>query len=113
MTDGDGHRIEAALQFGFEALPDMDGFTCTPPQLIAFAKACERKGRAEAIAEMERVGAYSTDQEKGALGVVIYRMQKRNDKVDAELAPLLEAERVRSLTADGYVRGPDGRWVKP
>lgn len=45
MSDEDGFRIEAALQFGFETTnDDADQFKCTQEQLIAFAKACERKG---------------------------------------------------------------------
>lgn len=115
MTDEDGHRIDAAMQFGFEQTEDDGPYICTEAQLIAFAKAAERKGRAEAIAEMERVGSYSTDPEKGALGVVIHKMKERNAASDAELAPILAAEEERYMTSRGYVRGtdePGKRWVR-
>lgn len=49
-----GFRIEAALQFGFEMTnDDGDEYSCTEAQLLAFARACERKGRADA-AKMAR-----------------------------------------------------------
>lgn len=98
MNDEDGFRIEAAEQFGFTPTdPDAERYECTEAQLIAFAKACERKGLCEAIAEMERVGSYSTDQEKGALGVVIHKMSGRITEIDAVNGPILETERRRQL----------------
>ncbi|MGX9443917.1 hypothetical protein ACWX0K_15245 [Nitrobacteraceae bacterium UC4446_H13] len=104
MTDEDGHRIDAAVQFGFEwTNDDADEYACTEAQLIAFAKAAERKGRAEAVALLKQTPAHLA---------VLRILRERNDAADAELLPILEAERVRSLTAAGYVRGTDGRWNK-
>ena len=63
-------------------------------QLIAFAKACERKGMA------------------GSRDMVA----KRIAAIDAENAPILAAEEERFMTSRGYVRGtdePGKRWVRP
>lgn len=48
MNEADGFRIEAALRSGFAMTNDNgDEYACTEAQLIAFAKACERAGRAQ------------------------------------------------------------------
>jgi hypothetical protein len=101
MTDEDGHRIEAAEQFGFSRLCSTDSvYRCTEAQLIAFAKACERKGLAEAHGLANRDAVH-----------------RRILDIDAELAPILAAEEERFMTARGYVRAhemkPGTRWVKP
>jgi hypothetical protein len=100
MTDADGFRIEAAEQFGFEPTDgDMTGYVCTEAQLIAFAKACERKGLFEAHGLANRDAVH-----------------RRILDIDAELAPILAAEEERYMTSRGYVRGtdePGKRWVKP
>lgn len=117
MNDEDGLRLEAAEQFGFERISDdCPRYSCTESQLIAFARACERKGRAEVVTIAEEIGAHSTDKEKGALGAVIHRLQDMNRRVDAELASILAAEETRFMTLRGYVRGtdePGKRWVRP
>lgn len=99
MTDEDGHRVEAAEQFGFSQTEDDGPYTCTEAQLIAFAKACERKGLAMAYGLANRDAVY-----------------RHILDLDGELAPLLAAEEERSMLAAGYVRGtaePGKRWVKP
>lgn len=99
MNDQDGYRIEAAMQFGFSQTEDDGPYTCTEAQLIAFAKACERKGLAMAHGLGNRDAVY-----------------RHILDLDAELAPVLAAEEERSMTAAGYVRGtdePGKRWVKP
>jgi len=131
MNEADGFRIEAAQQFGFQTTDDdAENYACTEAQLIAFAKACERKGRAE-------IGKYIREGEKnltvqaeaaerkgdvgqalmvgliaGAMQEVGDEIDRRNDAADAELLPLLEAERRRFLESQGYVRQADGQWVK-
>jgi len=103
MTDEQGFTIEAAYQFGFQGSghnegKDTDTFLCTQSQLLTFAKACERKGMANAHA-------------MGSRDIVWREIQK----IDAELKPILEAEEVRYMTVQGYVRGsdePGKRWVK-
>lgn len=107
MTEQDGFRLEAAEQFGFSQAEDDGPYTCTEAQLIAFAKAAERKGRAEAIALLEQT----------PVGPAVLRiLRERNAASDAELAPIMAAEEERYMTARGYVRGtdePGKRWVKP
>jgi hypothetical protein len=96
MTDEDGFRLEAAEQFGASS----DCYTFTEAQLIAFAKACERAGMAQAHA----MGSRDT-------------VWKRMQEIDAELAPILAEEEARFMTAQGYVRAtddqPGARWIKP
>lgn len=88
MTDEDGHRVEAALQFGFSITGgDVDGYICTEPQLIAFAKACERAGMAKAVALL-RI------QPNASLWVAA-RLDEQIAATDAELAPILEANRAQ------------------
>lgn len=99
MTDEDGHRIEAAMQFGFSQAEDDGPYSCIDAQLIAFAKACERKGLAMAHGLANRDAVY-----------------RHILALDGELAPILAAEEDRYMTAQGYVRGtdePGKRWVKP
>lgn len=126
MTEQDGFRIEAAVSFGFEwTNDDADEFKCTEAQLIAFAKAAERKGRAEAIKiakDMYGDGpSYPYDSGGGSCGwndatqKIVELLTERNAATDAELAPILEAEEARFMTAQGYVRGtdePGRKWVK-
>jgi hypothetical protein len=102
MIDADGFRLEAAEQFGFVEIDTdgREGYVCTEAQLIAFAKACERKGRAEAAQLVRREFNNPLNaQAKSPLFAVLGALKKRNDETDAELAPLLEAERQRSLAA--------------
>lgn len=99
MNDQDGYRLEAAECFGFSQAEDDGPYTCTEAQLIAFAKAAERKGLAMAhgLANRDAVYRHILD-------------------LDAELAPIQAAEEERSMLAAGYVRGtdePGKRWVKP
>lgn len=107
MTDEDGHTIEAAVQFGFRwTNDDADEYACTEAQLIAFAKACERKGLAEASALLKRCRVtFAADR----------ILKERVATIDAELAPILATEEERYMTAQGYVRGidePGKRWVR-
>lgn len=127
MTDEDGFRIEAAVQFGFEwTNDDADEYACTEAQLIAFAKAAERKGRAEAIKIAEDLygegpsapwdnGGTSDGWNIGTQKVVEL-LTALNAAIDVELAPILAAEEERFMISRGYVRGtdePGKRWVKP
>lgn len=107
MNEADGFRTEAACQFGFETTnDDADEYKCSQAALIAFAKGCERKGMADAREIARRAGAY----------VAIARLDKQIAALDVELAPILESERQRSLTASGHVpvdpANPQGGWVK-
>lgn len=85
MNDADGFRLEAGEQFGARSI-DTDGrddyVVLTEAQLIAFAKSCERKGMAKANGIGSRL--------------LVARLIAESD---AELAPLLEAERQRCLAA--------------
>lgn len=102
MNDADGFRLEAAEQFGFEDTSGaVDGYLCTEAQLIAFAKACERAGRAEA-SKLIQTTAHACREKPGcsaplALDTVAGILERANDVTDMELAPLLEAERQRCL----------------
>lgn len=103
MTEQDGFRLEAAAQFGFVEIGQdefgLPGYQCIEAQLIAFAKACERKGLAMAHGLANRDAVY-----------------RHILALDGELAPILAAEEDRYMTAQGYVRGtdePGKRWVKP
>lgn len=124
MTDADGFRIEAAEQFGFdlfETSTDQDRYTCTEAQIIAFAKACERKGLAEAAtiagSELRNTSYLLTNPPKSAAAWDIRNaITKKVEDIDAELAPILAAEEERYMMSRGYVRGtnePGKRWVKP
>lgn len=126
MTESDGYRFEAAEQFGFSQIKDDGPYTCTEAQLIAFAKAAERKGRAEAIKIADDLYGEGNgspyDNGAGACGwndatqKIVEKLTALNAATDAELAPILAAEEERSMTAAGYVRGtdePGKRWVKP
>jgi len=127
MNDADGFRLEAACQFGFETTnDDADEYKCTEAALLAFVKACERKGRAEAIKIADDLygegpsapwdnGGTSDGWDRGTQKIVEL-LTTLNVAADAELAPILAAEEVRSMTAAGYVRGtdePGKRWIKP
>lgn len=115
MTDEDGHRIDAAMQFGFEQTEDDGPYSCTEAQLIAFAKAAERKGRAEAIALATQEGRVTDFGARMALKGVADELLAMNAASDAALAPILAAEEHRFMTSRGYVRGtddPGGRWVR-
>jgi hypothetical protein len=103
MNDQDGHRLEAAEQFGF-AHADLGepGYFCTDAQLIAFAKACERAGRAQVVTilrETERKLDAAPSRESslisGGISAVAEELEKRNAESDAELAPVLEVERAK------------------
>lgn len=126
MNDADGHRIDAAEQFGFigtDAPHDVDegAYACTVTQLIAFSKACERAGvAAAAILAQNKAHEYRLHHMSVggvALDALAADLNRINEIVDAELAPILEAEETRFMTAQGYVRGsgvePGTRWVKP
>lgn len=112
MNDADGFRLEAAEQFGFEEIdgqdpPGQPGYFCTQAELIVFAKACERKGMADARAVAKAAGAY----------VAVARLNKQIAAImDTELAAILAAEEIRYMTSRGYVRStdePGKRWIKP
>lgn len=126
MTDEDGHRLEAADQCGFVQAEDDGPYTCTEAQLIAFAKGCERKGRAEAIKIAEDLygegpsapwdNGGTSDGWNQCTRRIVEVLTAQNVASDTELAPILVAEEERSMTAAGYVRGtdePGKRWVKP
>jgi hypothetical protein len=96
IDEQNGFRVEAAEQFGFESIdgedaPGQPGYFCTEDELIAFAKACERKGMADALVIAKSSGAFGAAT----------RLKKRIAEIDVELAPVLESERVRFLTARG------------
>lgn len=103
MTD----YTQAAERFGFSPLCSTDPvYRCTEAQLIAFAKSCERKGRAEAAMwariRSEAFGTLTTTfQELNSLAA---DMDAKNVALDAELAPILEAERHRQPIADMWKR---------
>lgn len=104
-NDADGFRIEAALQFGFRMTnDDGDEYACTESQLIAFAKACERKGRAEAskLAQTRSHENRVAHMHEGAVALdcLAGELDQLNDATDAELKPILEAERQRSFADD-------------
>lgn len=82
MNEQDGYRVEAALQFGATPDDDCEKYTLTEVALIAFAKACERKGLAEAHGLANRDAVH-----------------RRILDIDAELAPIREVERQRCLAA--------------
>lgn len=127
MNEADGFRIEAACQFGFETTnDDADEYKCTEAALLAFAKACERKGRAEAIKIADDLygegpsapwdnGGTSDGWNIGTQKIVEL-LTAINVTADAELAPILATEEARCMIACGYVRGtdkPGKRWIKP
>lgn len=118
-TEDDGFRSEAAGQFGFRDFnDDCTERLCTTAQLVAFAKSCERKGRAEAAQVVRReLNNPLNAQAKSPLLAVLGALKKRNDESDAELAPILAAEEARFMTSRGYVRArddqPGARWIKP
>ena len=90
ISEADGFRTEAAVQFGFTwTNDDADEYACTEAALIAFAKACEHKGLCDAREIARRCGAYTT----------IAKLDKQIAALGAELAPIVESERQRSLTA--------------
>lgn len=100
MTEQDGFRIEAALQFGFTEIDgtEVTTYSCTETELIAFAKACERKGRAEAIALVTQEGRVTDFGARTALKGVADELLAMNAASDAELATILEAERSKIRT---------------
>lgn len=93
MNDADGFRLEAAEQFGAQTDADCVTYTFEEGQLIAFAKACERKGMAQAVETLE--GADSAVALEWAVNTFKLCMQE----IDAELAPIMETERQRCLAA--------------
>jgi hypothetical protein len=103
MTDDDGFRIEAALQLGATEIEgsEVTAYSLSEVELIAFAKACERKGRAEASKLASTRGtAYRVDGRGYAADFVLQalslELDRMNDATDTDLAPILEAERLRS-----------------
>lgn len=123
MTDEDGHRIEAAEQFGFIPTdPDAERYECTTAQLLAFAKSCERKGlidaRLIAGSDLRNTGhLLSNPPQSAAAWDIRNAITRKIEALDAELKPILAAEEERFMTSRGYVRVhnvPSGtRWVKP
>lgn len=104
--EADGFRTEAACQFGFQTTnDDCTEYRCTQEALIAFAKACERKGLADA-----------RELARGIHGLVD-DLDERIAAIDAEITPVRVAEEARFMTAQGYVRAtddqPGARWIKP
>lgn len=116
----DGFRTEAAVQFGFRwTNDDADEYACTEAALVAFAKGCERAGMYQAAQMMRKradvFGVGTTTYYDLILGA--RELEDRIAVLDAELKPILEAEAVRSMTAAGYVRAPEGHpsgalWIK-
>jgi hypothetical protein len=98
MTDADGFRLEAAVQFGFTwTNDDADEYACSEAALIAFAKACERKGMADVVAKLEAAdSAVSLEWLVNEIHLDIAAM-------DAELAPILETEKQSILRSDKAV----------
>lgn len=94
VTDDDSLRLEAAEQFGFRGGDNR--YACTEAQLIAFAKACERAGMARTVAYIRMHERALEYYEWGrALNWTAKQLDVQIAAIDAELAPLLEAERVR------------------
>jgi hypothetical protein len=98
INDADGHRIEAAEQFGFSLVagaPDdaPETYVCTEAQVIAFAKACERAGFAKAAAHCRHLETFWDAQEQewapavaGAFAIIAENIEAGNALIDAELA---------------------------
>jgi hypothetical protein len=110
MNEQDGFRLEAAEQFGFSQAEDDGPYTCTEAQLIAFAKAAERKGMASAAALIRNRA--QTSALRSSCDDLILAAREIESLVavsDAELAPILAAEEERYMTAQGYVRGTCGK----
>jgi hypothetical protein len=108
--EADSFRIEAAVQFGFHwTNDDADEYACTEAALVAFARACERAGMAEARARLRKLesaldaagvaGSTSASLMSGAISAAADGLDTQIAAIDAELAPLLEAERQRFLCA--------------
>jgi hypothetical protein len=98
--DADGFRCEAAQQFGFETTIDYAAeYECTQAQLIAFAKACEYAGVAQAV----RFASAGDDTYRGPFDAqgIVDELERRIAALDAVIR---EAEEVRFMTARGYVR---------
>lgn len=104
MIDADGFRIEAALQLGATEVEGSEvlSYLLSETELIAFAKMCERKGRAEAMQLVRReLNNPLNAKTKSPLLTVLGTLTKRNQATDVELAPVLEAERQRALAKQG------------
>lgn len=106
--EANGFRIQAAVQFGFRwTNDDADEYACTESQLIAFAKACERKGMADVRAQLRELesafdavgiaGSASASLMSGAISAAADGLDTQIAAIDAELAPILEVERQRVL----------------
>lgn len=123
-TERDGFRVEAADQFGFTDFnDDCTEHRCTTATLVAFAKACEHAGLAQArdmiaasvLAEgpfplQYRIG-WSSGQHSAEM-----KISAAMHALAAELDPIREAVTEQRMTAAGYVRAPevsDKLWVKP
>lgn len=103
MNDADGLRLEAAEQFGFEAAEVYCGntelYSCTPAQLVAFAKACERAGRAQVARHIRQAEQFWDKAHTfegapfcaGACDALAGQIEKANAIIDAELALVLAA----------------------
>lgn len=120
MIEQDGFRIEAALQLGFEEAAVHCGktevYACTEAQLIAFAKACERKALCTARSHVrQELNNPLSARDKCPLLAIMGRLSKQIAQIDAELAPILEAERQRCLkfcpcgAGVELCPGPDGK----
>ena len=100
MTDEDGFRIEAAEQFGFTEITgtEVTAYSCTEAELIAFAKACGRKGLAESATiaenELRNVSLLMSNPPKSSAAWDIRNaINKRIEAIDAVNDPILEAAR--------------------
>lgn len=123
--EADAFRLEAAEQYGFEEIENAHttAYRCTEAELIAFAKACERKGLFAAIAalrsaeaKLDAAQSLNASLMSGAISAMADTLDEALALIDAELTPIREAAEARFMTAQGYVRGPDApgeRWVKP
>lgn len=124
-TEQDGFRVEAADQFGFADFnDDCTEHRCTTTALVAFAKACEHAGLAQARDMLRSHEAnYDSGEESdpfismsAAVSVAADELDKQLAALGAELGPIREAVTERRMTAAGYVRAPEGSnvlWVKP
>lgn len=135
MNDQDGLRIEAAEQYGFEEIdgqdgPGQPGYFCTEAELLAFAKACERAGMAQAAKQLRDAEskfdaqaeiASQTDVNaatalammSGAIMTMAALFEQQIAALDAEIAPVKAAAELQFMTAQGYVRDTGGRWTLP
>lgn len=113
MTD----YTQAAEQFGF--IQTAHRYSCTEAQLIAFAKACERKALCTARSHVrQELNNPLSARDKSALLAITGRLSKQIAEIDAVNAPILEAERQRRLSEQKFCScgagvelcpGPDGK----